>query len=138
MSRWVFDCSAAMALLMSDEEGVEVEKIVAGVISADDRIMVPPLFWYEVSNVLVTAHRRGRIDLKVLREHETDLAALPFETEQGALDPFIRQRVREYTLAHELSAYDASYLEMADRRDAMLKTFDKHLLALSGQFPFIQ
>lgn len=37
--------------------------------------------------------------------------------------------VVELSLAHELTAYDASYLELAIRRNARLATLDKALIA---------
>ncbi len=134
---WVIDCSAALALVMVDEEGREIEALLRELILADASVRVPALFWYEVCNSLVMAERRKRISLTELREHEADLAELPIVSDEPP-DAFIRQRIREYAATHNLTAYDASYLELADRLGLPLKTYDSHLLKLRGHFPFIQ
>jgi len=137
MQDWVIDCSAALALVMADEEGREVEALLREVILSDATIRVPALFWYEVCNSLVMAERRKRISLTALREHEADLAEMPI-TAEGPPDAFVRQRIREYAATHELTAYDASYLELADRMGLPLKTYDSHLLKLRDQFALIR
>lgn len=136
MPDWVFDCSAALALVMANEEGQEIETILRKLILAAGTVRVPALFWYEVCNSLVTAQRRKRISLTALREHEVDLAELPIIDEEPP-DAFVRQRVREYAVMHDLSAYDAAYLELADRLGLPLKTYDKHLLKLRDQYDWI-
>jgi predicted nucleic acid-binding protein len=137
MHDWVLDCSAALALVMADEEGRAVEDIVRKIVLADASIRVPALFWYEVCNGLVMAERRNRISWTRLREHEADLVALPVVAEESP-DAFIRQRIRELAAAHQLTAYDAAYLELADRLGAPLKTFDAHLLKLRSEYDLIQ
>ena len=131
------DCSAALALVMADEEGSGVEDIVRSVILAGAVTRVPALFWYEVCNSLVMAERRKRISLTQLREHEADLAELPIVAD-AAPGAFVRQRIRELAATHELTAYDASYLELSDRLGLPLKTFDSHLLKLKSEYASIQ
>lgn len=133
---WVFDCSAAMALVLGDEQGDDVELIVRPLVEAGATILVPAIFWFEVANTLVMAGRRGRLSRSELRLAESDLAALPIVSEPPP-DAFIRERIREAAEQYALTACDAAYLECAERNDRRLKTLDRDLLGLRGQCRFI-
>jgi len=84
--------------------------------------MVPPIFWYEVPNVLWVAVRRkrmGRQDaIKAL-----DLL-VSFEFMVWSADP---KNCLELSIAHELSAYDTAYLDLAMDQLATLWTMDLSL-----------
>ncbi|HNQ90775.1 MAG TPA: type II toxin-antitoxin system VapC family toxin [Verrucomicrobiota bacterium] len=129
---WVFDCSAVMALVLGDERGDEVESILRLQVQARATILVPAVFWFEVANTLVMAGRRGRLSRSALRLAESDLAALPIVSEPPP-DAFIRERIREAAEEYELTAYDAAYLECAERNGRRLKTLDRDLLGLLGR-----
>jgi predicted nucleic acid-binding protein len=132
----VLDASALLAFVLSDEEGQVVEDLMHEIVEHNGQILVPALFWFEVSNSLVTAVRRSRITADELSAIEADISVLPISAEQSPT-PFTRQRIREFSLRHNLSAYDAAYLELAARYDLRLKTFDTHLLTLQETFDFI-
>ncbi|HUV09058.1 MAG TPA: hypothetical protein VMX75_15095, partial [Spirochaetia bacterium] len=57
----ILDASAALALLLAEKEGSEVEKIINGTISSNGQIIVPGLFWYELGNGLLMAELKNRI-----------------------------------------------------------------------------
>jgi len=132
----VFDASAMLAIGLPDEKGQEVEGLLHKVLKQNGQILVPPLFWYEVLNGLVMALNKNRISGNEILVIEADLAALPIASDQ-APPAFVRQRIREYALRYNLSFYDASYLELAERFDLPLKTFDSHLLELKDTFKTI-
>lgn len=134
---WVFDCSAAMALVLGDEQGDDVDSILRAQIEAGATILVPSLFWFEAANTIVMAGRKGRLSRSDLRLAESDLAALPIVSEPPP-DAFIRERIRETAEDHALTAYDAAYVECAQRNGRRLKTFDRDLLGLRGRFKFIE
>jgi predicted nucleic acid-binding protein len=133
---WVIDCSAAMALVLGDEQGEGVDSLVRAQMEAGATILSPALFWFEVTNTLVMAARRGRLTRSELRMAESDLAALPIVAEPPP-DAFLRERIREMAEEHELTAYDAAYLECAHRNGRRLKTLDRDLLRLRSEFDFI-
>ncbi len=56
-----------------------------------------------------------------------DLQKLPIYTEPQAAGE-IRARLFDLAEEHDLSYYDASYLELARRNNLKLKTYDKDLL----------
>ena len=87
--------------------------------------LVPSIWPAEVANGLLAAARRGRIDDAGTRSFLQSLKALPITVDGEAL-----ARVGEWlSIAgrHNLSAYDAAYLELAMRHSATLATLDRAL-----------
>lgn len=126
MSSWVLDGSLAMCLVLSDEPSEAAERFVGG-LREGDRLWVPALWWYEISNALTVAERRNRIsEAESLRA--VDLyRSLPVETD-FSLGPDALWRYRTLAREHGLSAYDAAYLELAVRRGLALATLDGSLI----------
>ena len=133
---WVLDCSAAAAFLLGESGGQGVEQLILDTAEAGGVLFVPPLFWYELLNVLTVAERRRRVsgELSVSLRREADL--LPVETvaPPTALE---RRRIHELARRHGLTAYDAAYLELADRLEGRLRTLDPHLLHLRDEYDWI-
>jgi predicted nucleic acid-binding protein len=77
-------------------------------------------------NGLVMAMRRGRIDRASVTRFARDLAALPIRIEPphtpAAWDAVIRVATK-----HQLTVYDAAYLELAERARLPLATLDGDL-----------
>lgn len=69
----------------------------------------------------------SRITKLQLLKIEHLIADLPIYTDLQP-DFETRARIREIAEEFDLSYYDASYLELALRKDLVLKTFDKKLL----------
>ena len=92
-----------------------------------------PLFWYEIGNVLVNATKPNKqTGLSLISPADAadiayDLARLPIATDLLP-DTEIRSRIQQQALYHNLSYYDASYLELSHRTGFSLKTFDQALL----------
>ncbi len=123
MTALVVDASVAAAWILPDEhsEGAEALKIDI----AERSMLVPTLWWAETRNLLLMAERRGRIGEAVTAKALAQLARLPVafdgEPEEGPLLSLAR--------AHQLSVYDALYLELARRKGTALATLDKRLAA---------
>jgi predicted nucleic acid-binding protein len=134
---WVIDCSAVAAFLLNEPEGGRIDPFIEGAASGDIELLAPALFWSELLNVLMMAERRGRISREqaVGLRNATDHLPVTTEPDLGAL---ARRRIHEFGLAHNLTAYDAAYLELAERRGARLKTLDPDLLALRPHYPWIE
>lgn len=92
----------------------------------DDGLLVPSLWWYELENGLLLGERRGR------RKTEESVAflklihALPIHTDD-APQHLISEQIITLGRRHQLTAYDAAYLELAVRTQASLATFDHAL-----------
>jgi len=133
---WVLDCSAAAAFLLNETEGAALDALILAAADGDAAIHVPALFWFELLNVVVMAERRGRISGDYAAELRRHADSLPVTTAEHP-GQLVRRRIHDLARRHGLTAYDASYLELADRLEARLRTFDPHLLRLRPEYAWI-
>ena len=128
----VIDSSAALALVLADEEGEGVRALIAETVAANGQLHVPELFWYEVGNGLRTAELRRRISVDDVDAAAAALRDLPFVGSSAAAAETARA-IGRLAQQHSLTYYDAAYLHL----DAPLKTFATHLLQLRGMYRVI-
>ncbi len=86
--------------------------------------LVPALWWFEVRNILVVNERRGRITEAETSVFLSDLEHLPITMDRAPESSEVLRLAR----THRLSAYDAAYLELAQRTRAELATLDAELI----------
>ena len=121
MSGLVLDASLAAAWLFDDETEPRVSAAMDSI--RREGGLVPALWHYEVGNALVVAERRGRIPEGGAVARLAALRILPIATDPASgLEAAIN-----LAIAHRLSVYDASYVELAKRRDLPLATLDRNL-----------
>ena len=118
----VIDASVAIAWRLRDREGTPYSDAVIERIEGEEAV-VPDLFWHEVRNVLVGAERRNRIEENTSETHIESMRLLPISTDGNQDDGQTTMLARR----HNLSAYDAAYLETAKRRGASFATLDSQL-----------
>ena len=122
---WVIDASMALAWALPDETSKEAERFLGG-ISVKTILWVPALWWYEMANALLVARRRKRLTesdgLRLMELYRT----LPIRTDR-MLDSDTMLRFQTLGMEYHLSAYDAAYLELAQRRGLGLATVDRPL-----------
>lgn len=118
----VIDTSIAAAWCFRERAGATKADAVMSRIHSETAI-VPNLFWHEIRNVLVKAERKGRIDAESAEIYLNRLRSLPLITDSDQDDANTVALARQ----HNLSSYDAAYLETAHRRQAQLATLDKKL-----------
>ena len=121
MTALVVDASVAASWLLQDESDPRAEAALSALEEGPG--LVPLLWHYEMRNVFLVAHRRGRLGPEGLAERVAALGDLPLETD-GAAD-----LAAALTLAarHGLSFYDGLYLELACRRGGRIVTLDGRL-----------
>ena len=121
---FVLDCSVTMAWVFPDEATEATNQLRDSLV--ESRAFVPSLWPVEVGNVLLVATRRNRIRADDWREIRASLEALPIE-----IDPVTTSRAwgasLELARTHQLSVYDAMYLELAMRLQLPLATLDRAL-----------
>lgn len=121
---FVLDCSIAMSWVFRDEATSATDRLRD--VLADNRALVPALWATEIANALLVATRRRRIATKEWPELRMQLDALPIDVDSistaRAWGP-----VLDLAAAHDLTAYDATYLELAMRRGLPLATLDRDL-----------
>jgi predicted nucleic acid-binding protein len=128
VSRIVVDASTAGAWILPDERSEEAEALLTRIAEAESKLVVPDLWIYEMTNLLLTALRRRRIDEASHEAAHHFLDVLQFECFDHE-EPLTRERMARIAQRFDLSAYDASYLELADRLQCPLATFDERLSA---------
>lgn len=89
-----------------------------------DRAIAPALLHLEYTNVLRTACKRGKLIAQHAQEAIRQLQDLPIDTDRDVADPAL---LLSLALRHDLTAYDAAYLELALRRQLPIATIDADL-----------
>jgi len=123
---YVIDCSFSSALFLPDEGSREVSDFFQNSLSDEDQIYVPQLWWYETNNVICVSIRRKRLKSSQAIEVIRLLSQLPIQTDAAA-GPVYSEELLRITADHNISSYDAAYLELALRKTARLMTLDKAL-----------
>ena len=124
----VLDASFSLAWIFQRERADQAEQADRALRSRGrERWFVPCLWPLEVANALLVAERRGVIQPDLSEAFLRRLAALRIEVDSEAMD-LARPRLLELARQHQLSAYDASYLELALRLGARLASFDRRLM----------
>ncbi|GHV05849.1 twitching motility protein PilT [Campylobacterota bacterium] len=122
----VIDCSFIMAVAMPDERSALVCERFDAIERDAGELLVPHLWWLETTNVLMNAIRRGRLTLNDALERRKLIDSYNFSTDQ-AYGAEYGGRLLALCALHDLSAYDAAYLELAIRKKARLATLDVRL-----------
>jgi len=126
MAAVVVDCSVTAAWMLEDEANAACDALLERVRA--DAAVVPPIWLYEIANVLTVGERMGRIPPRGGSARMAELLSLPIEVD-GAIDTMIAMAIIALAAAHRLSAYDAAYLELALRTGLPLATLDRDLAA---------
>ncbi|MGD0102652.1 MAG: type II toxin-antitoxin system VapC family toxin [Rhodopila sp.] len=122
----VLDISAALAWIYGDETTGPIRAVFDQVVEAG--AIVPGLWRLEVANSLTMGVRRGRIDADFRRAALADLALLDIATDQRT-DAHAWGETLALADRCRLTLYDATYLELAQRRTLPLATLDRDLQA---------
>ena len=120
----VVDASALVELLLdTDEAGA----VAARLFDSGDSLAAPHLIDVEAAQVLRRYAQVGEIDGRRGREAIADLADMPIRRyPHDVLLP------RVWDLRHNLTAYDAVYVALAEALDAPLVTRDRRLARAAG------
>ncbi|MGA7925275.1 MAG: type II toxin-antitoxin system VapC family toxin [Candidatus Sulfotelmatobacter sp.] len=124
MSDLVLDASLALQWFLEDESGRQYGLSVLASLSSK-RAVVPILWFYEVGNGLLMAHRRKRITFDQIEGFLTRLKALPIDAAQQVPTEILE--LPAIAQKHSLTSYDAAYLALAMRFRLPLATTDAEL-----------
>lgn len=129
----VLDASAALAWIFERTDPDEIalaDQLLDEI--ATQPVRVPGLWHLEVANALLVAERRGVAKEAEVIDYRQRLARLPIITDDieiAARQEMIMALGRQF----QLTAYDATYLELALRNGSTLATFDARLAAAMKQ-----
>jgi predicted nucleic acid-binding protein len=126
MATFVADASATLPWCFQDEATAWTDSLLDR-LRAGERIAVPAHWPTEISNGLLMARRRKRIQFGRPELFWEELAVLPIDVELP-LTPIQAKAVLALCERHGLTVYDAAYLELAMRKGLPLATQDSDLL----------
>ena len=131
--RLVLDASMALAWIF-ERAAVEEAALANHLLDMflDHEVWAPRLWHTEVANALLVAERREVITSARTHDFLKRLAQLPVKTdERSGLSH--QETILQLAREHQLSAYDATYLELTLHLDATLATFDRKLALATNQ-----
>lgn len=131
MKATVIDASAAAAWVLPDESNEAAQALFGQACLEGEAFHAPQLWPWEMGNLLIMARRRGRI-----AAGSVDLALETLAATRVQLDPahdLHRQaQTARMAVTHDLTFYDAAYLELVLRLNGQLASRDRKLLAAAA------
>ena len=119
---FVLDASVVASWCFADESHPSAQ--LAFALIEQESAVAPTLLWFEVRNVLLVGERRKRLSEAQVGLFLTHLSELPIEVDHAPDERTVLGLARR----HNLSVYDAVYLELAQRRALALATLDRALM----------
>ena len=123
---YVYDASFIIAIILPDENSPKIDKI-HDALDENDEVYIPQLNWYETANVFRNLIRHNRFTADEVSYFFPMLSFVNFKTDFETSANYSK-KIWELGNNYNLSAYDAAYLELANRKKAVLCTLDKDLL----------
>jgi predicted nucleic acid-binding protein len=121
----VVDASVVAPFILADEAGDQSDRVLE--LLTAGMALVPQHWRLEMANLGLTAARKGRVSVAELEE-----ALKLLEDFQIVVDPDTDRHAWRRTLSlavlHDLTSYDAAYLDLAKRRALQLATRDAKLI----------
>lgn len=122
----MIDASLVLAWCFPDENSAAAQNVAEGFQQGNDAIA--PSFWpHEVLNALLAGEKRRRISTSQAKSFLGDLAILPIALVYRS-SAAVFERVQSLSRAHNLTAYDAAYLDLAMETSLPLATLDAALI----------
>ncbi len=122
---WVFEDETIRGEAANSSSGSSPDSVLTRLLG--DEAVVPTLWPLEVANALLVGQRRGRLTHSEIQRFLQLLAALPIEIDPETPRVSFHQ-ILPLAREQNLSAYDASYLELALRIGSPLATRDADLI----------
>lgn len=122
---FVVDNSVVMSWCFQDETNLYADAVLDRL--SENRAIVPSIWPLEVVNMLLVAERCKRLKQADSVRFITLLSQLPIVVEHEWPEKMMKDLLA-LGRANNLSSYDASYLDLAMRKDCALATLDKKLM----------
>ena len=122
---YVLDSSFVGAQIIPDEKDPLIDRMY-GKIRRDDEKLAPHLIWYEMANIFRKLMLRKRYNQDEVTQFFPFLTAMSLKCDYASGADYSKKLLRLCN-DYNLSSYDAAYLELAERKKAVLCTFDENL-----------
>ena len=134
---FVIDNSVVMTWCFKDEKNKYTDAILDTL--EFSTAFVPSIWPLEVGNVLLVAERKKRLSEADSTRFIALLTELPIMIEQEPPDRMLKD-ILALAREHQLSSYDASYLDLAMRKGLPIATLDNGLIAAAkrSQVPIVK
>ena len=126
MSRFVLDASIVLTWCFPDENAALAQH-VADRFKQGDTALAPSFWPHEVLNALLAGEKLKRISGALVQSFLNDLAVLPVALAQFPAG-VVFDRIQSLSRKHDLTAYDAAYLDLALESGLPLATLDDDLI----------
>ncbi|MEW6328020.1 MAG: type II toxin-antitoxin system VapC family toxin [Thermodesulfobacteriota bacterium] len=121
----VIDASALLKAYFKDESGHSAaQELIRSYARGECNFIAPSLITYEIINACLVAHRKGRIALELAKEALEEMLLLEIRRE-GVEQ--LAPRIFDISCRYKRSAYDASYIALAEAHNCDLITGDERL-----------
>ena len=120
---FVLDASVTAAWLLPDETDPITESVLE--LLSKDYAFVPAIWWYEIRNIMIIGERRKRLRPADTSRLLSALSKHPIILDSGPAEAEVLRLARD----HQMTIYDAVYVELAARRQLPLATLDYRMAA---------
>ncbi len=127
---FVIDNSVVMSWCFKDETSRYADAVLDSL--ALSTAVAPSIWPLEVANVLLAAERSNRLSEADSARFISLLTELPITIEQEPPERIMKE-ILVLARRHQLSSYDASYLDLAMRQGLPIATLDNGLIAAAQQ-----
>jgi predicted nucleic acid-binding protein len=127
LSRFIVDASVALCWYFEDQAAAYTEAVFE-CLAQGDQALVPSVWPLEMVNALVVAWRQKSVTSEQLEDFIADLKDLPVEVDSQGSER-VYSSIFRMSCQHQLSSYDAAYLDLAVFEGLPLATLDKNLRA---------
>ena len=131
---FILDTSVTLAWCFADEATPTTDHLLERLSS--EKAFVPSIWSLEVSNVLLMAEKKKRIQYADIIQFVTLLQTLPIEIDDVANEKCFHE-ILGLAYTQKLTTYDTTYLELAMRKGLPLASRDKDLCAAAKKLGII-
>jgi predicted nucleic acid-binding protein len=118
----IIDANVVLRAFFPDEAQAQAQALIRDHVIGHVQLAAPTLLFYEFTNAVLQAARRGRIT-----NEEGEAILVAFDGLGIELDTVTWQQILPLARQFDRSAYDAAYLALAEAREETLVTGDLRL-----------
>jgi predicted nucleic acid-binding protein len=131
MAAFVLDTSVALKWFLEDENDRNYSLEILKAITDDYRPAVPWLWYYEIASAILIQVRRKRIVFEKAVAYLSIIDDMVIDVDPPNASSILQ--LPHLALAHNLTGYDAAFLELAMRLRLPLATSDQALLRAASE-----